>query len=87
MELPNRAERRLLASNRYTGCPLGYSPQQTADILNSSKSTVYRLLAAKKLRAIKRGASTLITAESLAEYEASLPPATFGRTDEESAAA
>jgi excisionase family DNA binding protein len=66
-------ERRLLASSRYTGGPLGYSPQQTADILNSSKSTVYRLLAAQRLRAIKRGASTLITPDSLAEYEASLP--------------
>jgi excisionase family DNA binding protein len=53
MEPRNRAERRRLASNRYTGSPLGYSPQQTADILNSSKSTVYRLLAAQRLRAIK----------------------------------
>jgi excisionase family DNA binding protein len=87
MDPRNRFERRLLASSRYEGVRLGYSPQQTADRLNSSKSTVYRLLAAKKLRAIKRGASTLITAESLAEYEASLPPATFGRADEESAAA
>ena len=74
MEQPrNRAERRLLASNRYASGPLGVSPQQAADRLNSSKSTVYRLLAAQKLRAIKRGASTLITADSLAEYEANLP--------------
>jgi excisionase family DNA binding protein len=74
MEQPrNRAERRLIASNRYSGAPLGYSPQETADRIHGSKSTVYRLLAAKKLRAVKRGASTLITAESLAEYEAGLP--------------
>ena len=74
MEPRNRAERRLLASSRYTGSPLGYSPQETAVRLNSSKSTVYRLLAAKKLRAVKRGASTLIVPDSIDEYEASLPP-------------
>jgi len=73
-QLHNRAERRLLASNRYNGVPLGYSPQETADRLNSSKSTIYRLLAAQKLRAVKRGASTLITSDSIEEYEASLPP-------------
>lgn len=73
MEPRNPAERHMLAENRYTGTPLGYSPQEAADRLNSSKSTVYRLLAAKKLRALKRGTSTLITAESLAEYEANLP--------------
>ena len=73
MELRNRSERSRLASSRVGGV-LGYSPQQTADRLNSSKSTVYRLLAAQKLRAIKRGASTLITPDSIAEYEASLPP-------------
>jgi excisionase family DNA binding protein len=87
MEPRNRFERRRLASNRYEGVRLGYSPQETADRLNSSKSTVYRLLAAQKLRAIKRGASTLILPDSIDEYEASLPPATFGRRVDETAAA
>jgi excisionase family DNA binding protein len=87
MEPRNRFERRHMASNRHEIVLLGYSPQQTADRLNSSKSTVYRLLAAQKLRAIKRGASTLITPESIAEYEASLPPATFGRVLDEPATA
>jgi excisionase family DNA binding protein len=82
----NRFERRRLASNRYDGVPLGYSPQETAYRLNSSRSTVYRLLAAGRLRAVKRGASTLITPESIAEYEASLPAATFGRGNEDVAA-
>jgi excisionase family DNA binding protein len=54
----NRAERRLLASNRNKGePPLGLSPRQTAQRLNTSISTVYRLLARGKLRALKRGAS------------------------------
>jgi excisionase family DNA binding protein len=75
MEPRNRAERRLLASNRYEGGPpLGLSPRQTAQRLNTSISTVYRLLASGKLCALKRGASTLITFDSLGEYEASLPP-------------
>jgi excisionase family DNA binding protein len=75
MEPRNRAERRLLASNHYKGePPLGLSPRQTAYRLNTSLSTVYRLLASGKLCALKRGSSTLITFDSLGEYEASLPP-------------
>lgn len=77
MEPRNRAERRLLASNRYKGGPLGLSILETADRLNSSKSTVYRLLRRRQLRAKKRGRNTLIVPESIDEYEASLPDAVF----------
>ena len=87
MEPRNRFERRRLASNRYEGVRLGYSPQETADRLNSSTSTVYRLLAAKKLRAVKRGASTLIVPDSIDEYEASLPPFESRATTEAAEAA
>jgi excisionase family DNA binding protein len=85
MEPRNRAERRLQASNRYKGGPLGLSVLETAERLNSSKSTVYRLLRCGQLRAKKRGASTLVMPDSIDEYEATLPDATFG--SEEIAAA
>jgi hypothetical protein len=74
MEPRNRAERRLLASNRYDGRPLGLSPRATAYRLHTSISTVYRLLAARRLRGIKQGASTVILFDSIEEYESSLPP-------------
>jgi excisionase family DNA binding protein len=75
MEPRNRFERRRLASNRHDASaePIGISPGKTAHRIQGSKSTVYRLLAQGKLRAIKRGASTLILLESIDEYEASLP--------------
>jgi hypothetical protein len=43
---------------------------------------VYRLLSAGRLRAVKRGASTLVLMESIHSYMADLPPATFGRGKE-----
>jgi excisionase family DNA binding protein len=76
MEPRNRAERRLLASNRYKD-PLGLSVLETANRLNSSKSTVYRLLRRGLLRAKKRGASTIVIPDSIDEYEAALPDAVF----------
>jgi excisionase family DNA binding protein len=72
MEFRNRTERRLLASNRYKGGPLGISIRETAERLHSSTSTVYRLLRDGKLRGLKRGASTLILPASIDEYESSL---------------
>ena len=75
MELPkNRAERRLLASNRYKGGPLGISVLETAHRLRCSKSTVYRLLRGGNIRGLKRGVRTLIVPNSVDAYEASLPP-------------
>jgi excisionase family DNA binding protein len=76
MEPRNRAERRLLASNRYKD-PLGLSVNETAARLNASKSTVYRLLRRGLLRAKKRGASTIVIPDSIDEYEAALPDAVF----------
>jgi excisionase family DNA binding protein len=54
--------------------PLGLSPRETALRLNTSISTVYRLLAGGKLRALKRGGSTLVLSDSLEAYIAGLPP-------------
>jgi excisionase family DNA binding protein len=57
---------------------LGVPPLQAAALIGGSRSTVYRLLAAEKLRAVKRGSSTIVLTESIHEYMSSLPPATFG---------
>ncbi len=42
-----------------------------------SRSEIYRRLATGDIRAVKSGARTLITTDSLRAYLASLPPATF----------
>ena len=42
-----------------------------------TRSTVYRHLAAGDFRAVKRGRSLLINLDSVDEYFAALPPATF----------
>ena len=42
-----------------------------------SRSVLYRLLAAEKIRAVKSGGRTLILMDSLRQHLASLPYATF----------
>ena len=42
-----------------------------------SRATANRLLASGKLRAVKVGSKTLVTVESIDEFWASLPTATF----------
>ena len=42
-----------------------------------SRSAAYRLLGAGKLKAVKQGSTTLILGNSIDDYLASLPAATF----------
>jgi excisionase family DNA binding protein len=67
--------------------PIGLSPVQAAQFLGTSRSRVYRLLRKGQLTALKQGVATIVTMESLAAYVRSLPPATFGRRLDETAAA
>jgi excisionase family DNA binding protein len=57
---------------------LGVKPDDAARMLGESRTTIYRLLGEGKLRAVKRGVSTLIVVSSIHEYFDSLPPAEFG---------
>jgi excisionase family DNA binding protein len=66
--------------------PIAVPPLKAAMLIGGSRSTVYRLLAAGKLRAVKRGGATLVLTNSIYEYMASLPPATFGRHQQNTAA-
>ena len=59
------------------GLPLGVKPLEAGRLIGESRNTVYRLLAAGKLRAVKRGTSTLVLTESIHEHMASLPAASF----------
>jgi excisionase family DNA binding protein len=72
-------DRRRLKGNGSGGLePLGVRPVAAGRLIGESRNTVYRLLAAGKLRAVKRGTSTLVLMDSIHEYWASLPPASFG---------
>ena len=57
--------------------PLVVKPTEAARLIGESRNTVYRLLAAGKLRAVKRGTSTLVVTDSIDEHMASLPAAIF----------
>jgi hypothetical protein len=57
---------------------LGVKPIEAGRLIGESRNTVYRLLAAGKLRAVKRGTSTIVLMASIRHHIASLPPATFG---------
>ena len=52
-----------------------YPVQETQHLLGISHATIYRLIAAKRLDAVKIGAKTLITAESISAFLAGLPKA------------
>ncbi|GEP59461.1 helix-turn-helix domain-containing protein [Reyranella soli] len=55
--------------------PLLYKKTAARQILGSCGNTkLHDLIAGGKLKAVKFGGSTMITAESLDEYVASLPP-------------
>ena len=58
---------------------LGVKPVEAGRLIGESRNTVYRLLAAGKLHAVKRGTSTIVLMDSIREHMAGLPPATFGR--------
>jgi excisionase family DNA binding protein len=53
--------------------PLYLSPKETCRAGSFSSTTLYRLIAAEKLVAVKVGSKTLIEVESLKTYLASLP--------------
>ena len=61
---------------------LGVKPVEAARLIGESRNTVYRLLAAGKLQAVKRGTSTIVLMSSIRTHIASLPPATFGHHEE-----
>lgn len=52
-----------------------YSPRDAGHILGLSHATIYRLIAAHKLQAVKIAGATRITGESIEDFLASLPPA------------
>lgn len=57
--------------------PINVSVAEAVRISGLSRSEVYRRLAAKDLEAVKCGKRTLITMDSLRNYLAKLPKATF----------
>ena len=55
--------------------PILVSIKIATDILGQSRTTIYELIAAEKVKAVKSGRSTLIVYESLKQYAAGLQPA------------
>ncbi len=49
------------------------------EILHMGRSKLYDLLGEGKLQAVKDGTRVMVTVESIKQYQASLPPATFAR--------
>ncbi len=56
---------------------ISYPLKEAISASGISRSEIYRLLSAGKLSAVKSGRTTLILADSLRDYVASLPSATF----------
>jgi hypothetical protein len=79
MGLTAEDRRRLKGSG--TDERLGVKPVEAGRLIGESRNTVYRLLAAGKLHAVKRGASTIVLMDSIRQHMASLPPATFSPRD------
>jgi len=52
---------------------LAVKPLEAALMLGESRSTVYRLIHAGKLEAVKRGVTTLVLVHSIHRHLASLP--------------
>ena len=57
--------------------PLLISVNEAGVLLGKCRRSVYGLIAADKLKAVKSGRNTRIVYESLKQYVASLPPAKF----------
>lgn len=57
--------------------PVAASVAKPSAMSGLSRSEIYRLLSAEKIRAIKSGRSTLILVESVLAHLGSLPAATF----------
>jgi excisionase family DNA binding protein len=77
MGMTEEDRHRLKGSGASTCEPLGVKPLEAGRLIGESRNTVYRLLAAGKLRAVKRGTTTLVLMDSIREHFASLPAATF----------
>ncbi len=63
-----------------SGCvtePLAAPIPEAQRVSGLSRSEIYRQLAAGNIRAVKNGSRTLILMDSVRDYLASLPPATF----------
>jgi excisionase family DNA binding protein len=57
-------------------------PRQAAVVLGRSEPTIWKMLAAGKLEAVRDGSRmTLITMESIDRYAASLPKIELGNTE------
>jgi excisionase family DNA binding protein len=78
-------DRRRLKGNSAAVERLAVKPLEAALMLGESRSTIYRLIHAGKLDAVKRGVTTLVLVPSIRRYLDSLPPATFGRRASEPA--
>jgi Helix-turn-helix domain len=63
---------------RRATAPLGVKPAEAARMLGESIPTIYRHLGTGKLRAVKRGVTTLVLTASIYEFFDSLPPAVIG---------
>lgn len=57
--------------------PIAVPIAEAVTFSGMSRSAVYRELASGKLRAVKSGSRTLVLVESIRDYLASLPAATF----------
>ena len=66
--------------------PRGISIETAMQQLSVSRATVNRLLANRKLCAVKVGTKTLVTTESIEAFWASLPLATFRAPKQQEAA-
>ncbi len=60
-------------------CPVTHTIAAAQNVSGLSRTKLYELVGEEKLKAVKAGRRTLITAESLNNYLASLPPAAIGR--------
>ena len=65
--------RRLLKGNAPAVERLAVKPLEAARMIGESRSTIYRLINAGKLDAVKRGASTLVLTASIYRHLDSLP--------------
>jgi excisionase family DNA binding protein len=62
-----------------TSTPVTYTIAGAKDASGLGNTKIYELIGQEKLKAIKAGRRTLVVAESLHAYLASLPPAAIGR--------
>jgi excisionase family DNA binding protein len=74
-------DRRRLTGNSAAVERLAVRPLEAAMMLGESRTTIYRLINAGQLDAVKRGSSTLVLVGSIRRYLASLPRFTARRSE------